>query len=57
MTYNYVWFLIDAMRKNGNVMTEDMIEDMKLAEDETDEYVQRFLEKLAEGTEAHEKEK
>ena len=38
-------------------MTEDMLEDMKLADDETEIYVQKFLTKLKEGSEVYEKKK
>ena len=45
------------MRKNGDVMTEDMIEDMTLGEGETEEYVQAFLRNLARREEVFQKKK
>ena len=50
--YNYAWFMIDSMRKNGNVMTEEMIEDMRLNENETEEYIEYFQKLLADGDKA-----
>ena len=43
ITYSYIWMLIASMKENGGVMTEDMIEDMKMSDDETEEQVARFL--------------
>ena len=44
--YNYSWVLISSMIQNDGKMTEDMIEDMTLTENETEVYIERFLQNI-----------
>jgi ABC-type multidrug transport system fused ATPase/permease subunit len=46
MFYNYSWNLIASMRDNNNKMEEEMIEDMTLTDNETEAYIERFLENI-----------
>ena len=52
LLYSWFWRMISSLKQNNNVMTEEMLEDMRLSEDETEKYLGHFQSRLDEGDKA-----